>query len=171
MKLLRQGESGIRIRLTKEDLASYSMTVEDLDYDSARGKQVIWELFDKARQETGFDATGEKIYIQLYPTDRGGCDLFITKLEKEDVGACFYFSDFDNLYPALSRSPLSPSCKLWKDKTKGCFYAIVPECDAPPLFFEFGEKVKMPSHIFLRSRCQKVRREEGQSVWNNKKTR
>ena len=160
MKLYRQGKCEIRIRLTKEDLASYSMTVDDLDYDSARGKQVIWELFDKARRETGFDTAGEKIYIQLYPTDRGGCDLFVTKLEKSRF--CFCFSDFDTLYSALSRTTLPAGSELWKEKKNGRFYAFVPEQETPPCFFEFGEKIKTPSHIFLNSRCQKVRWEERQ---------
>lgn len=156
MKLYRQGESEIRIRLTKEDLASFSITAEELDYDSAHGKRVIWELFDKARRETGFDATGEKIYIQLYPTDRGGCELFVTKLEKSRSRICFCFSDFDGLYTALGREKLPGDSELWKDEKKGKFYALVPEKEVPNLFFEFGEKIKIPSEIFLKSRCRRI---------------
>lgn|GEM_PF-1814254 len=163
MKLYRQGEGAIRIRLTKEDLEAYSMTAEDLDYDSAQGKRVIWELFDKARRETGFDAAGEKIYIQLYPTDRGGCELFVTKLEKEEKKLCFCFADFDLLYAALTRSPIPLGSELWREKKRGVFYALIPEKEAPLAFFEFGETIKMPSKIFLKSRCHRVRREERQT--------
>lgn len=162
MKLYRQSESEIRIRLTKEDLASYSMTVDDLDYDSAQGKRVIWELFDRARQETGFEADGEKIYIQLYPTERGGCDLFVTKLESAHSRVCFNFADFDTLFTALRNGKLPSDSELWQDEKKGCFYAMIPEHKTPPLFFEFGEKVKTPSRIFLNSRCRRVTWEERQ---------
>lgn len=160
MKLYRLGEREIRIRLTKEDLASFSVTVEELDYDSARGKKIIWELFDKARQETGFEADGEKIYIQLYPTERGGCELFVTKLEKEAKKECFCFADFDTLFTALTRSPLPSEAELWKEERRGKFFVLLPEEKTPVAFCEFGEKVKTPSHIFLNSRCKKVRWEE-----------
>ena len=163
MKLYRLGESEIRIRLTKEDLASFSVTAEELDYDSVRGKKIIWELFDKARQEVGFDAAGEKIYIQLYPTDRGGCELFVTKLEKEEKKLCFCFADFDTLFTALKQTDLPKETNFWKNTANGRFYVLLPEEAVPPVFFEFGEKVKAPSHIFLNSRCRKVRWEERQS--------
>ncbi len=157
MKLYREGNNEIRIQLTREDLESYSMTADELDYDSPQGKRVIWELFDKARQETGFDTEGEKIYIQLYPTNRGGCDLFVTKLEKH---TCFCFSDFDTLYTALSQNNLPIGSDLWREEKKGIFYAIVPEEAVPPLFFEFGEKIKAPSRIFLKSHCRKMHWEQ-----------
>lgn len=160
MKLYRQGESEIRIRLTKEDLASFSITAEELDYDSAQGKRVIWELFDKARRETGFDATGEKIYIQLYPTERGGCELFVTKLEKARNRICFCFSDFDVLYSALGKTGFPPDAEFWRDEKKGRFYALISEKDVPLLFYEFGEKTRLPSEIFLNSRCRKIQRKE-----------
>lgn len=160
MKLYREGNNEIRIRLTKEDLASYSITAEDLDYDSAKGKRVIWELFDKAREETGFEAVGEKLYIQLYPTERGGCELFVTKLEKEKNRICFCFSDFDMLYAALSRATPPPDFELWKAHKNERFYLLTPEKETPALFFEYGEKIKMPSHLFFTSRCRRVAWEE-----------
>ena len=165
MKLYRQGNNEIRITLTKEDLDAYSITVEDFDYDSTHGKRVIWELFDKARRETGFDASGEKIYIQLLPSETGGCELFVTKIEKEEeIRDCFFFSDFDCLFTALSHTVSMPDgATLWKDGRKGHFYALIPENKTPPVFYEFGEKVKTPSSIFLHSRCRKVHWEERQS--------
>ena len=157
MKLYRMGECEIRIRLTKEDLESFSVTAEELDYESVRGKKIIWELFDKARREIGFDTAGEKIYIQLYPTARGGCELFVTKLEQGKSRSCFSLSDFDTLFTALSLSALPMGAELWRDTRSDKFYAIVPEDAAPPVFYEFGEKIKIPSSIFFSSRCRKMR--------------
>ena len=109
MKLYRLGENEIRIHLTGEDLEAYSITLDDFDYDSTKGRRVIWELFDRAREETGFDAAKEKVYIQLYPKESGGCELFVTKLEKEDdERVCFLFSGSDNFLSALSLFSLPP---------------------------------------------------------------
>lgn len=157
MKLHLQGECEIRIQLSREDLERYQMTADELDYDSPRGKRVILELFDRARLETGFQTEGERIYIQLYPTACGGCELFVTKLEKEVKRVCFFFSDFDALYGALGQSHFPEYADLWRNEKKGHFYLLIPEDRTPHLFYEFGEKIKTPSSIFLRSRCRKLR--------------
>ncbi len=162
MKLYRQGNNEIRIRLTREDLASYETTVEDLDYDSPQGKRMILALLDKAKREMGFETSGEKIYIQLYPTGPGGCELFVTKLEREKK-YCFRFSDFDTLFKALPHTAFPAESQLWQEKKSGRFYVFVSQEETPPLFFEFGEKIKPPSHIFLKSRCRKANREERES--------
>lgn len=160
MKLYRQGNREVRIRLTNEDLEAFSMTVEDLDYDSPQGKRVIRALFDKAKEELGFETAGEKIYIQLYPTGGGECDLFITKLEWAAKPSCFRFSDFDSFFAAVSHASPPITVDLWQEKKSGRFYALTNERVIPPLFPEFGERVKIPSQTFLRSRCRKLRWEE-----------
>ena len=161
MELYRMGENAIRIRLNSEDLEAYGMTFEELDYDTPQGKRMIHALFEQVKDEAGFDTAGEKIYIQLYPTRPGGCELFITKLEKEEKrSVCFCFSDFDALFEAVSRTKLPAESDLWQEKKNGCFYVLTTEGVAPALFFEFGEKIPPPSHIYLRSRCRRVRREE-----------
>ena len=160
MKLYRQGKCEIRIRLTNEDLKDFAITVEELDYDSPRGKRVIRSLFDKAKEELGFETAGEKIYIQLYPTRLGECDLFITKVHGESKPSCFRFSNFDSFFIAISQAPSKIRMDLWQEKEKEIFYALTKEEEIPPLFSEFGERVKLPSRVFLRSRCRKLRREE-----------
>ena len=163
MKLYRQGKREIRIRLTNKDLEDFAITVEELDYDSPRGRRVIRALFDKAKEELGFDAAGEKIYIQLYPTGRGECDLFITKLEREPKPSCFLFSDFDSFFATVSHASSPVSVDLWQEKKSGRFNVLTNEKETPPLFPEFGERVKIPSQTFLRSRCRKMHWEERKS--------
>lgn len=160
MKLYRQGKSEIRIHLTNADLKDFAITVEELDYDSPRGKRAIRSLFEKAKKELGFETEGEKLYIQLYPTSGGACDLFITKLQNEKKAVCFRFSDFNSFFDAISRTPSEIPVDLWQEKEGERFYALTKESEAPPLFGEFGERVKLPSPVFLKSRCRKIRRVE-----------
>lgn len=171
MKLYRQGTNDLRIHLTKEDLEAFSITVEDFDYDSTRGKRVIWALFDKAREETGFDAAGEKVYIQLYPMEKGGCELFVTKIEKEEERKeCFLFSTFDSFYTALTLSSSSPKdMTVFRTRDRERFYTLIPSEKVPAVFYEFGEKVKAPSTVFLHSRCRRVHWEE-RRAYDDKRT-
>ena len=160
MKLYQQGKCGIRIRLTNEDLAKFEITVEDLEYESPRGKRVFHALFAIAKEELDFDTAGEKIYIQLFPTGKGKCDLFITKLEEKNGNDCFRFADFDSFYTAVSHTALLINAECWQDEKSGCFYVVTSAKQVPPLFHEFGERIKIPSWAFLRSRCRKLQREE-----------
>lgn len=160
MKLYRQGTCEIRIRLTDEDLKAFEITAQELDYDSPKGKQVILELVELAKEKLGFETAGEKIYIQLYPAKSGACDLFITKLDREASVVCFRFSDFDSFFAAVSQARPADRRELWQEKKSGRFYVFTTRREIPPLFSEFGERVKIPSRIFLRSRCRKLRWEE-----------
>ncbi len=158
MKLYRKGNNEIRIRLTQEDLEKFSITLEDFDYDSTKGKRIIWELFDRAKEETGFDAAGEKVYIQLYPMDKGGCELFVTKLEAEDKKDCFLFTSFENIHAALKNLSSFPrDILIFQVREKEHFYTLIPTVSVPNLFYEFGEKVSVPSSAYLRSRCRRVK--------------
>ncbi len=159
MKLYRLGENEIRIHLTGEDLEAYSITLDDFDYDSTKGRRVIWELFDRAREETGFDAAKEKVYIQLYPKESGGCELFVTKLEKEeDERICFLFFGPDHFLSALSLFPHTPTgASFYRDREGERYFALIPEGAAPAEITEYGERISPPpTRTYFHSHCKKV---------------
>lgn len=89
MELLLISENKIKISLTKEDLDGYSITSEDIDYDNTETRRVFWTLLDEAKRVTGFDAAKSRIFIQIYPGKDGGCELYVSKINKstEDVGS------------------------------------------------------------------------------------
>lgn len=159
MKLYRLGENEIRIHLTEEDLDAFAITPKEFDYDSTKGRRVIWELFDRAKEETGFDAAKEKVYIQLYPKNDGSVELFVTKLEKDEEDRDFFaFSDEDSFLMGLS---------LFENKTedtvfyhlKGSkrYFVLLPNYRIPPELGEFAEKIDLPSEAFLKARCERLR--------------
>lgn len=158
MKLYRLGENEIRIHLTEEDLDAFEITTKEFDYDSTKGRRVIWELFDRAKEETGFDAAKEKVYIQLYPKNDGSIELFVTKLEKEEEDRDFFsFSDSDAFLSALSLfDKVEEDTVFYRLKEKDRYFALIPPHRIPPDMSEFGEKISLPSKTFLRSRCQKL---------------
>lgn len=163
MKLYRLGENEIRIHLTPEDLCRFAVTLEDFDYDSTKGKRVIWELFDRAREETGFDAAKEKVYIQLYPKKNGGCEIFVTKLNSEsEERDCYRFDDFDSFYEALGLlKEIAKETDLFRENDADRYYVLLPPHLTPARFSEFGEKLKeAPGSVFLKSRCRTVRHPE-----------
>ncbi len=158
MKLYREGKNELRIHLTKEDLDHFSITLDEFDYENTRGRKVIWELFDRAREETGFDAAREKVYIQLYPMEKGGCELFVTGIETDQKESdCFFFPRFEDLFPAMQLfSEFPQKADLYRAKNKEHFYFLIPSELVPPRLLEFAYKTKAPSEIYLKTKCRKT---------------
>ena len=161
MKLYRLGENEIRIHLTGEDLEAYSITLDDFDYDSTKGRRVIWELFDRAREETGFDAASDRIFIQVYPGRHGGCELYITKLrtgERERIGSPLRKTEglyrFSQLEALLSVCELLHSygfCGESSAYADGNVYYLVlrSPADAPPpvAIEEYGDRIPQSGRL------------------------
>lgn len=83
MELILIDSSKLKIILTKNDLDTLNINVEDMDYSNTASKRVFWELIEKAKTETGFNADKSKLYVQLFPSIDGGCEMFITKYLSE----------------------------------------------------------------------------------------
>lgn len=80
MELLMISDTKLKIMLSKEDMDTYALDGENVDYDSTETRRAFWAILDEAKHRTGFDAASDKVLIQLYPSRDGGCELFVTKL-------------------------------------------------------------------------------------------
>ncbi len=158
MKLYRLGQNEIRICLTQEDLGRYCVTAEDFDYDSSKGRRVFRELFDLAKEETGFDAAKEKVYIQLYPKKNGGCEIFVTKLEKEcDATLCYLIEGADTVFAVSKLFCRENEARLFRCRDGKRFFLITSACTAPPALSEFAQRLsRLPSEAYLKSRCKEI---------------
>ncbi len=82
MELLIISENKIKISLTKNDLDGYKISCESMDYDTTETRRVVWSLLDDVKKQSGFDAGKSRIFVQLYPSRDGGCELYVSKLGK-----------------------------------------------------------------------------------------
>ncbi len=81
MELLMIDANKLKITLSEQELSSYSLTCDSIDYDNTETRRAFWSILDEAKHRTGFDAASDKIYIQVYPARDGGCEMFVTKLK------------------------------------------------------------------------------------------
>jgi len=87
MDFIRISDSKIKVTLSQEDLDRY---VAEGERDRPSGSHgTLRAILREIRRETGFDATGERVLMQMFPGSDGGCELFVTRLGKlpEDRGA------------------------------------------------------------------------------------
>ena len=80
MELILISDSKLKITLTPDDLALYELDCNTIDYDKTETRQALREIFEQVKDMTGFDAAGDRLFIQLYPSRAGGCEMYVTKL-------------------------------------------------------------------------------------------
>lgn len=82
MELIMISSSKLKIMLSADDMQKYSLDA-DIDYADSKTRKAFRSILEEARQKTGFDAQSEKIFIQLYPSKKGGCEVYITKIGED----------------------------------------------------------------------------------------
>ena len=80
MDFIRISDAKIKVTLTQKDLDRY---VSEGEHDRPSGSHgTLRAILREIRRETGFDVTGERVLMQMFPGSDGGCELFVTRLGK-----------------------------------------------------------------------------------------
>lgn len=132
----------LKITFENEELEEYGLSFEELDYSNTKTRRVFSDALARAKKETGFDYSGSRLFIEVFPERKGGCSAMFTKLpvlEEElglgkyrlsltrtysfskDYGLCLYRFQFDGLLDCV-RS-----------------FSFENDCHASDLFFLDGE--------------------------------
>ena len=80
MELIVINENKLKITLTESDMKQYSLDSNTIDYDNTETRKAFWNILDEVKHQTGFDAASQKVFIQLYPSKEGGCEMYVTKI-------------------------------------------------------------------------------------------
>lgn len=80
MEITLLTENELKVSLTRDDMAHYALDCASIDYDTTGTRRAFWSILDEARLQTGFDAAHDRIYIRIYPSRDGGCEMYVTKL-------------------------------------------------------------------------------------------
>ncbi|MBE6616733.1 MAG: adaptor protein MecA [Ruminococcaceae bacterium] len=74
MELIVISDSKFKLMLTSSDMASYT----------GNTKEILREIINDAQTKCGYAPISGRVFIQMYPSREGGCELFVTKLEHHD---------------------------------------------------------------------------------------
>ena len=78
MQIIKSGR-GVKISLTPPDLNELEITPRAMAKKSTGARRAIWQILDRVRVETGFDASRGNIEISMFEDKGGGCELFVRK--------------------------------------------------------------------------------------------
>lgn len=85
MELIVISESKLKIMLSAPDMAHYNLQTIRTCGTDANTRAAFRKIFEDARTEIGFDTQGERLFIQLYDSLEGGCEIFVTKLGSNEL--------------------------------------------------------------------------------------
>lgn len=83
MEIIRISDTKLKVTLDYDDMTRYDLCAEQMDYDNTETRRVIWQILDEAKHRTGFNAAEDRILIQAYPGRKGGCEIYVTKLNPQ----------------------------------------------------------------------------------------
>lgn len=111
MEMIVISTTKLKVMLSAEDM-------KKLDFDPCGGADIsdrvaFRNILKEARERCGFDALGDRVFVQYYPEKHGGCEMFVTKIildDKKAKGTCmdhnkekgYIIYSFDNLGNLLS---------------------------------------------------------------------
>lgn len=84
MELIVISKSKLKIMLTPPDMQRYELADGQMDCADEQTRRAFRHIFDDARDQIGFDTEGERLFVQLYTSRGGGCEIFVTKLGAKD---------------------------------------------------------------------------------------
>ena len=171
MEIIQISESKLKVMLTEEDMHRFDITCDELDSTDIASRRAFWSILDEARAQTGFDPAGHKIFVQMYPSRRGGCELFVTRLGAKKDGdtkksrgfvtdaapapaeqSLYAFEALSDLLSAcrrLSGEKDPPTARAYTDEARRRFYLIL-SADAPVLSEYNGMRCRTRDFAYIQ---------------------
>lgn len=150
MEIIMISESKLKIMLSEEDMIYYELDCSCASYNNTETRRAFWSILDEVKHRTGFDAASDRVFIQLYPSKQGGCEIYVTKVgllctqmnksdqentiseqaAQTDGRMAFVFSSVRDMISAcrlVEAAHASPKSNAWIDEAGVCYLFI----DAP----------------------------------------
>jgi negative regulator of genetic competence, sporulation and motility len=183
----------LKIKMNKKEMKRYSMNVPEEEYSSHRIRAALWQVLDLAHSECGFSVEGERMLVQIYPSE-GGCDIFVTKLGRLSASAerniarsgsvtmlsskstLYKFSDLSTLLLALRHITPSSASRLadaYLAEEGVCYLLVEDRTGAVPLselsvLSEFATEVPTVLLTHLSEHAHRISAQDLFSIINKK---
>jgi len=70
----------IKVILNEEDMSNYDVSFEKLDRSSPETKKLLIDLIQNIQEEKHIDLSSERLFVEAFPKDDGGCLLYLSML-------------------------------------------------------------------------------------------
>ncbi|MBR2474377.1 MAG: adaptor protein MecA [Clostridia bacterium] len=167
MELIRISYDKIKISLSKAELDEYELTVDEMDGGAQKTQRVFRELFVCARDQTGFDTDGERVFVQIFRAKGGGCEIFVSKVSGEKEKKKSRFSDsaygFSELCEligackALDRIGFHSQSSAYKSEDGYLLILSSPSENERAYASEWGKAIDIPKSEYVSEHLSVIR--------------
>ncbi|MBR5444708.1 MAG: adaptor protein MecA [Clostridia bacterium] len=85
MELIRINDAKLKVMLDASDM--HDLSICDIHKENPR--EALSAILSEAKRICGFDTSHSRIFVQMYPCRKGGCELYVTKLEERKTISMF----------------------------------------------------------------------------------
>lgn len=108
MEFIMVNSQKLKIILTPKDMEEMEINIESLDYGSVKTRRALKSILEKAKNETGFDIKHDRVYVQVFQSVDGGCEMFLSRkgrlLPEQNEEITTYYKKKYGLYQDDSRA-------------------------------------------------------------------
>ncbi len=191
MEYIIISDSEMKITLSQKELDIYRIDSEDFSMGNDTQRHAFRKVLSDACRESGFSGSFERMIVQMYPIKKGGCEIFITRIDpslslagststeaqkkqKDDIKSLlFTFSSFSQLSAVcrqLSTVGSAPKSSLYISDG-GTYYLILDDISAgddkySPFSFirEFSKSTSQIPVAYLTEYCKPICEENAVTV-------
>ncbi len=162
MEIVRISNEKIKVSLSDSDMVLLEISCDMLDGSSDIGREAFNRIMDKIKETSGFETYGKRIFVQMFPSKDGGCEMFITKLNdrkytmvRKRKNVCYTFHDLNCLIDfcnvANSREYIGSS-SFYIDEQHRHYY-ICLERELPFATEFYGKKCCKDTDAYIKEHC------------------
>lgn len=114
----------LKVELTKPEMERLGILYQNMDYKDETTRRALTSLLKKGKLETSFNPHRAKLFIEVYPTESGGCVLYFTALRTAEhptgkpvgvVPVVFEFESCNDLIEGAISSHRHYSQRIYKN--------------------------------------------------------
>ncbi len=129
MELIMISDTRLKVVLTRVDMENYHLDFEGDACDNSRTRRAMMRLFEDVKRRVGFDIADDRILVQVWQAEDGGCELYVSKLESRAtarrvprVTACDYETQ---IYKFVRFSDLLAVCRILDMRQYDCVSEVM----------------------------------------------
>jgi len=84
MELIIISDKKLKIMLTEKELDRYNIDSENFSMENDAQRYAFRRILSDACKQSGFENSFSRLMVQMYPGKKGGCEIFITRIESDD---------------------------------------------------------------------------------------
>lgn len=114
----------LKVRMSAGEMDALGLSYEHLDYTDPASRRMLVSLLEEGRDKTGFNPKKSRLFIQVFPSEDGGCVICFTCLRSGQsppgAGApgpeavIFAFDDIETLLEASVKTHIHYGHRIYK---------------------------------------------------------